>query len=244
MNNQAPYLLLIEEGLPFGPPELQQALLPVRVWHCSFDTLFYQDEEYRARGIALPESIASASVKRRAEYLAGRILCDRLLAEFGYPGFVLLPGEDRAPCWPENLYGAISHHASTAVALVGKRSENGIGGVGIDIETLIAPAKALELWSGIINVAERQYLDTLSLPFAVSLTLAFSAKETLFKALYPSVRRYFDFLDAQVIDLTASHITLQLLVGLSPEVTAGMRFECAYARHAEDVITLLSLNIG
>ncbi len=242
MNGQSPYLLLIEQGLPFGPPDLVQTLLPARVWHCSFDTLFYQDEEYLTRGIVLPQSIASASVKRRAEYLAGRILCDRLLTEFGYTGFGLLPGEDRAPCWPENLQGAISHHASTAVAIVGERTAHRLGGVGVDIETLIAPARALELWSGIITVAERQYLDTWSLPFAVSLTLAFSAKETLFKALYPRVLRYFDFLDAQVIDLTASHITLQLLVGLSGDVTAGMTFECAYAVHEQDVLTLLHIS--
>lgn len=49
-------------------------------------------------------------------------------------------------------------------------------------------------------------------PFALALTLAFSAKESLFKALFPTARRYmgFDFsrvtaLNQKTIALTLSH---------------------------------------
>lgn len=44
--------------------------------------------------------------------------------------------------------------------------------------------------------------DSLGLPFALALTLAFSAKESLFKALFPKVKIYMGFEWARVTELS------------------------------------------
>ncbi|SUI55146.1 Uncharacterised protein [Serratia marcescens] len=57
-----------------------------------------------------------------------------------------------------------------------------------------------------------------TLPFNELLTLTFSAKESLFKALYPQVRCYFDFLDARMVavDTQRQTFVLALLKTLTP----------------------------
>ena len=86
-------------------------------------------------GMTLPDHLARAVPKRRAEYLAGRYLARELLAPLGFADFTLLRGEDRAPQWPQGIAGAISHNADTALCAVHR--ESGLGGVGLDVETLI-----------------------------------------------------------------------------------------------------------
>ena len=61
------------------------------------------------------------------------------------------------------------------------------------------------------------------------LTLVFSAKESLFKCLYPRVGRYFDFQEARVVEVNASphRFTIELrtpLGGLAVNTRLGGRF--------------------
>lgn len=240
MTHPVSFILSLEEGLPFGPADLLALISPARVWSCRFDIAFYQDDDYAAQGVMLPPPIAGSAVKRRGEYLAGRIVAGRVLRELGHRQFDLLPGEDRAPAWPEDVQGALTHHSTLAVCTGWRRPDRPVSGLGIDIETLINGPRTLELWPGIISVWEREYFATLDMPFAESLTLAFSAKESLFKALYPSVKRYFDFLDARVVRLAGNRITLELQVELTPSLPVGMLFECGYATLGDDVLTVLA----
>ncbi|TCL07121.1 4'-phosphopantetheinyl transferase family protein [Sodalis ligni] len=237
----APYILSLAEGLPFGPADLVDPALHLSIWHCRFDTLSYRDADYGLHDIPLPPSIAGAARKRRSEYLAGRIVAARVLRGLGAGSFPLLAGTDRAPCWPESIQGSLSHDETLAVCIGRLLPQQGWAGVGIDVETMIADARTPTLWPGIIAAGERELLDSASLPFTVGLTLAFSAKESLFKALYPHVKRYFDFLDARVIQLTDRRISLELTTELAPHLPAGMRFDCAYALSPQEVLTLLTV---
>ncbi|WP_413732230.1 4'-phosphopantetheinyl transferase family protein [Sodalis sp. RH20] len=241
MSHPVSCILSVDQGLPFGPADLLTLVAPARAWSCRFDIALYHDEDFAARGIRLPPSIAGAAVKRRGEYLAGRIVAGRVLEDAGYRHFDLLAGEDRAPAWPDDVQGALTHHGTLAIGIGWRRPGRPVSGLGVDIETLINAPRALELWPGIISAWEREYFATLELPFAVALTLAFSAKESLFKALYPSVKRYFDFLDARVVRLAGNRITLELQVELTPALPVGMLFECGYAVREEDVLTVLAI---
>ncbi len=241
MAHPVPYILSLAEGLPFGPAGLTDPALLLNIWHCRFDTRLYRDGDYACHGITLPPSIANAALKRRAEFLAGRLAAAQVLRALGAGSSPLPAGDDRAPCWPESLQGSLSHHATLAVCVGRLHPRQAVSGLGIDVETLIPAARAPELWPGIISPREHDLLDGASLPFAVGLTLAFSAKESLFKALYPLVKRYFDFLDARIIRLTHRRIILELTVELTPRLPAGMRFTCVYARSAQDVLTILAV---
>ncbi|WP_213989866.1 4'-phosphopantetheinyl transferase superfamily protein [Sodalis sp. dw_96] len=237
----ASYLLSLAEGLPFGPADLIDPTLHLSIWHCRFDTLRYRDADYALHGIALPPSIADAARKRRSEYLAGRVVAAQVLRALGAGSFPLPAGKDRAPCWPEHLQGSLSHNATLAVCLGRRLPRQEVRGVGIDVETLIPDARATELWPGIISTEELHLLEGATLPFAVGLTLAFSAKESLFKALYPLVKRYFDFQDAKITQLTDRRIGLELTIELTPQLPAGMRFDCAYAVSSPEVLTILTV---
>ena len=83
-------------------------------------------------------------------------------------------GADRAPVWPEGLVGSISHDQSGAIAIVAKRHR--MLGVGIDIE----PAAPLpeELAGSVLMRGERG-------GDGLSGRAIFSAKECVYKALYP-----------------------------------------------------------
>jgi enterobactin synthetase component D len=80
--------------------------------------------------------------------------------------------------------------------------------------------------------------DALGLPFALALTLAFSAKESLFKALFPKVKIYMGFEWARVTELSEKTITLALShpAGDYPE---GKRFNLVWQHNDGNVWTLL-----
>ncbi|MEA9389073.1 4'-phosphopantetheinyl transferase superfamily protein [Acerihabitans sp. TG2] len=242
MNRTASCVLSVQPGLPFGQVELSARHALAHVWYCRFDNAFYHDEDYGRQGIALPSIIAGSAIKRRAEYLAGRIAADRVLTVLGYPRFDVQIGKDRTPCWPNGIQGALTHHANLALCIGWHRPPREISGLGIDIETVIDAPRTRDLWPGIISAGERAFFSTLPCSFATCLTLAFSAKESLFKALYPLVLRYFDFLDVQVVQLGDNHITLALLVTLTPALPAGTRFDCGYAVDENNVLTVLTLD--
>lgn len=212
---------------------------PGQIARCHFSVAAYRDELFLSAGIGFPEHLTPAVAKRRAEYLAGRYLARQVLARLGHHDFTLLRGEDRAPLWPQGIAGAISHNVDTA--LCAAHRENGLGGIGIDVETLMPAKRAEELWSGIISELEHGWLRQQPLAFEQLLTLVFSAKESLFKALYPQVRCYFDFFDARFtkLDMQQQTFELELLKTLTPQCYAGRRFNGHFLLKSDTVTTVI-----
>lgn len=212
---------------------------PGPIAQCHFSVADYHDNLFPAAGIEFPDHLASAVVKRKAEYLAGRYLARLVLAELGLRDFTLLRGEKREPLWPVGIGGAISHNVDTA--LCAAQYEGGTGGVGIDVETQIPLQRAEELWTAIVNEAECQWLRQQTQPFNLLLTLVFSAKESLFKALYPQVQCYFDFLDARIIrlDMQKQTFELELQKTLTPLCHADRRFRGYFWQKGDAVTTFI-----
>ena len=149
--------------------------------------------------------LSNAGRKRKAEHLAGRIAAVHALPDHTVPGI----GPSGEPLWPEGVSGSITHSGTKAMA-VAVRYPDAL--VGIDCEAILPDREAREIQDGIINAQEAMCLTRSGYPFALALTLAFSAKESLFKALFPTARRYmgFDFsrvtaLNQKTIALTLSH---------------------------------------
>lgn len=212
---------------------------PGLVAQCQFSVADYCDPLFSIIGIDFPEHLTPAVVKRRAEYLAGRYLARQVLAALGLQNFTLLRGENRAPLWPVGIVGAISHNTDTA--LCAAQCENGVGGVGIDVETQMTFKRAEELWRGIVSEAEYLWLRQQPQRFNLLLTLVFSAKESLFKALYPQVRCYFDFLDARLVALDVQQCTFELALQktLTPLCYAGRRFRGRFWQQDDALTTLI-----
>jgi 4'-phosphopantetheinyl transferase EntD len=102
-------------------------------------------------------------------------------------------GPGGEPLWPEDVVGAISHAGDIAVAIVGWRRD--YAGLGIDIEQLArAPsARAARL---ICRPAEMDWVDNGA--DSQRLAMLFSAKEAVFKALFPIEHVWLGFGDAEL----------------------------------------------
>lgn len=138
--------------------------------------------------------------KRKAEHLAGRIAAVYALREYGYKCVPAI-GELRQPVWPAEVYGSISHCGTTALAVVSRQP------IGIDIEEIFSVQTAKELTDNIITPAEHERLAECGLAFSLALTLAFSAKESAFKA--SKIQAAQGFLDYQIINWNKQRIIIR-----------------------------------
>ncbi|WP_114192025.1 4'-phosphopantetheinyl transferase family protein [Edaphovirga cremea] len=216
-------------------------IYPGLIARSRFNVKTYHPELFARFDIVLPASLNRAVPKRQAEFLAGRYLAEQVLTELGLEKFELQSGEDRAPQWPERIRGSISHNENTALCAAHSGLSSS-SGVGVDIETYLSQERAEALWGMIINEQEKSLLTASSGSFAHQLTVAFSAKESLFKALYPQARRYFDFLDAELvrIDPSAGYFELVLLKDLHVDYLHGRVFQGTYLAGEHDVITFIT----
>lgn len=140
-------------------------------------------------------------------------------------------GPDGAPVWPDGVVGAISHSGGAAVALVGQKTR--YAGLGIDLETLVADPERIA--PALLTGAEAVRLPR----DALHVTLAFSAKESLFKALYPTVRSLFGFDAAELAALDGGKGILRLCQPLGPWA-GGTQFPFGWAVTNGQVLTVLA----
>ncbi|MFC5697583.1 4'-phosphopantetheinyl transferase [Pseudomonas sp. GCM10022186] len=210
---------------PIDPTWPFAEVLPgVLMRSCRFDPDRLAADDFSRCAIPAPANIQRSVAKRQTEFLAGR-LCARaaLLALTGRPEVPAL-GEDRAPVWPSGITGSISHSHGLASALVA--SSEKWRGLGLDLEEPLATRRALRLAEEILTPAELQRLaDLPPEQQAERITLTFSLKESLFKALYPLVGKRFYFHDAELLGCDGSRAKLRLLIELSGEWTAGKELD-------------------
>ena len=166
-----------------------------------FDPLTFRPEDL----LWLPHHarLSGCARKRQSEHLAGRIAAVYALREVGEKE-VPAVGDRRQPLWPAPWYGSISHCERSALAVVSVRP------IGVDIERILSPALAAELESSIVNNAEKSLLDASGLPSALALTLAFSAKESAFKASPPEIQNGVGFSDFEVTYIKEGNLRLRL----------------------------------
>lgn len=175
---------------------------------------------------------AHAGRKRKSEHLAGRIAAVHALREYGHQTVPAIAAGGE-PLWPAGLYGSISHNGQTAVAVVSSCR------VGVDIETVFTRQLSEALTESIVNAEECALLQQNPLPFALGLSLVFSAKESLFKAFSSVALPFPGFHSAQLIALNAHSLTLRINKQFSRQ-HAGICVDVAWIADADQVTTLVS----
>ena len=179
--------------------------------------------------IQLPPQLRRAGQARQAEFLAGRVAARAALSGAGWTEAVEIGvREDRSPNWPFGMVGSITHTRSYASAAVAK--SHSVRAIGIDSEARFDRATAREIRSHIVSAGEFKWLPE-GYSEELTLSLVFSAKESLYKALAPVVGRFFDFTDAEVVEIdpTTQALRLALRVDLNGEFRAGMEITARYA---------------
>lgn len=202
-----------------------------------FDTGRFTPDLFSTLEIARPDSLHKAVDKRLADFLAGRCMARLAMERLGVIGEVE-PGADRLPVWPSGLAGSISHARGHCASLVMPAD---CGDPGIDIEAL-ATGKSLEaILSTTMNADEVALTDG----SGVIATACFSAKETLFKALYPTVRRFFGFSAARFVGFPEDGlIRLELTETLHPTLPEGRLFDIFHDDSADHVMTWMVHKTG
>lgn len=153
--------------------------------------------------------VARAVEKRRREFAAGRQLARAAFAEAGVAAAPLLSDPDRVPRWPAGVTGSITHCASLCAVAVAPVSA--CAGLGLDVE----PAAPLDarLLPMILREAEFARIEALPptlRPFGG--LLAFSIKEAVYKAIYPSRRTFLEFRQVEVAFVGEDGFVAEVLV--------------------------------
>ena len=163
---------------------------------------FYCSQNHHNKEFRLPSeehAIAESfgSKKRRDEFTLGRICAHRALSRFDLESVpILRNSETREPCWPNSVWGSITHSAGFAAVAVGLKKE--INGIGIDLESF-SSSLDIKISRHVCVESELEWLESLSTKQARrALHIIFSAKESIFKCLYPRIKTYFSFKDAEV----------------------------------------------
>jgi enterobactin synthetase component D len=201
-------------------PDLPEMLPGARLVRASFDPAQLTAEDFQHCAIAPVRGVA----KRQAEYLAGRLCAREALRRLC--GQALVPGrdEDGVPLWPAGTVGSITHGAGQAAALVA--SHRDWRGLGIDLEKRLNAERAAKLAGEILTPAELQRAAGLDAEaFARRVTLTFSLKESLFKALYPLVLTRFYFHDAELLEVQGAQARLRLLLDLHGDWPSGSELD-------------------
>ena len=184
------------------------------------------------------ESVPSARSPRRSDYDTGR-LCARNALDYLGMGRASIPtGQRGMPLWPQGVAGSISHAAGFWCAAVSDSKRS----VGIDVERLDRrlDASALErvCTSAEIDAIgrwEAQGMDAAAI-------LIYSAKESLYKCLYPLVGTFIGYHATEVdIDWDSDRFTVCLLEDLGGEWTVGTLVTGHYSLGTDFVLTAMIL---
>lgn len=216
---------------------LPRVLTGVQLLSTRFDPGLLDPEDFNRWGIT---PLAAVS-KRQTEFLAGRICAHEALRRLTGMPTIPAVAEDRSPCWPTGVTGSITHGAGWAAA-VAARAEHWRG-LGLDVEKLLPVARADRLAGEILTPRELEgYAELPDMQRALQVTLTFSIKESLFKALYPLVRKRFYFQEAELIHQGADgQARLRLLSDLSQEWHTGAELEGQFVLFDGYLLSLVSI---
>ncbi|MCC3738959.1 4'-phosphopantetheinyl transferase superfamily protein [Rouxiella badensis] len=216
----------------------------VRCFSISYIKENYHDDLFIEYNIDIPQTLNNAVTKRRAEFIAGRYCASNVLMLLGCEETKVAVSPERAPVWPAGVLGSISHTDNFAIAVAGFSSK--LTYIGIDIE-IRQPKIFVDMANEFTSTGEQGYFSSLSLDYDVALLISFSAKESLFKALWPTIKYFFDFSYAEIIDINEKlgKFSLRLTKSLTRNITAGTVFDGRYyyyqqSNHKNSIITFIA----
>ncbi|PMV21789.1 MULTISPECIES: 4'-phosphopantetheinyl transferase family protein [unclassified Pseudomonas] len=207
-----------------------------------FDPALLTAGDFQRCAVPPPASIQRSVAKRQAEFLAGRLCARAALQQLDHLDCIPAIGEDRAPVWPAPISGSITHSTGHAAAIVGHKAQ--WRGLGMDLENVLSLERAERLAGEILTADE--LLRMAALPrerIALLVTLTFSAKESLFKALYPIVQKRFYFEHAELLEWSeGGHLRLRLLTDLSEEWCHGKELVGQFAVDDGQLLSLVAVS--
>lgn len=179
---------------------------------CQYDTL------------EKPNYLDQASQKRINEFFAGRMLAQAILKQYFNETHSITSLQYKLPIWSDGIIGSISHSNDLVVVAISSHSKY----LGIDLEYIVATSFAEESMQLILTQFEQELWQTGKiehLSFCEYLTLIFSLKESLYKAVFPVAQSYIDFLEATVVEIDIKRQMVRLKFNQEIRQRYKLRFE-------------------
>ena len=145
-----------------------------------------------------PSYLKNANSKRLNEFFSGRIIAEAILKKHFNCSAKITSMQFKLPKWPINVIGSISHSNHWIIVAISSQTEC----LGIDLEHIVDITFVQESALLILTQSEQtlwQREKTMFISFREYLTLIFSLKESLYKAVYPITQSYIDFLEVAVV---------------------------------------------
>lgn len=157
----------------------------------------FSDSFFSQCGIDCPSNIKRAVTKRRSEYFIGRYLAQMALSAAGATNTSISTNEDRCPIWPQSMCGSITHTDDFALCVVASTEAQSV--LGVDAVDWMTDTQAERVTRKIVSAEETALINSSTLGYSKALSLCFSAKESIYKALFPYVRQFFGFSAARLL---------------------------------------------
>lgn len=160
---------------------------------------------------------------RRRAWVGGRTALRTLLVRSGIDAPALLADDRGAPMAPAGISVSVSHKDWIAVALVAREAT---ARVGVDVELDVV--HTTDISSRVLAEDELEELAKYDEKRrAREVLVRFSAKESVYKALDPFVRRYVGFKEVSVSTRAAGDARVDLrLIGSEGPFATGVRWRC------------------
>ncbi|MEM6049308.1 4'-phosphopantetheinyl transferase superfamily protein [Erwinia sp. P7711] len=203
----------------------------------NYNLACFDEQLFTTLRLPVPLHLNKAVRKRRAEYLASRALVRHALCRLGSDPWILANDASRAPLWPAGFCGSLSHSTQEIALLLAKAESGKL--LGVDCEQVMRAETAEAMQENIITQQEKHLLMQSGLPFPDALTLAFSLKESLYKALSPRLRKFMSFSEAEIVFCAprAEKVLLRLTTSHSSEFPAGREFTGRVERTSSRILS-------
>lgn len=221
-----------ENSLPFFTSLFLGSISPdVTLCFAQFDADRFDTTAEGFNQIIAQAGLSHAVRKRQIEFYAGRCLARCAI------GIHKLPrGATGAPVWPVGRTGAISHIAQSVALIEGVRNRR----LGVDVQEILHGTELQAVSSLALNANERTWLEGEPLLRQTELiTIAFSAKEAVFKALAAEIDGRPDFCVAEMLPLTGrlNTLRLKLVTPLADHLPIGTILKAYFGWFEDEVIT-------
>ena len=192
--------------------------------------------------------------KRNREFAIGRHCARTALQQLGITAEVPVD-TDRKPLWPTGIIGSISHRHHYAWAAVAKQAskdckditedavkdavEDAVKGIGIDTEIVVDDRTIRQVAKEITVAAEQKLLSKIHDDVNTAFTIVFSAKESIYKCLYPLNEQFFGFHDVLLVEVNDETITFAQQPSNPNYAIAPRELTVRYAIHQTDVFSAI-----
>lgn len=227
----------------FHPRNVPFHIPAISSYACHYDISQLDFTHEALCDIDLPKELSQATHQRKAEFLIGRVCAVRALKFIHYCAMIGR-NDDRSPRWPATITGSITHCKGFGMAAVG--SAETFYGIGIDSELICSQTQIETFAEQFIKPCE--FNLGLKNDFAIRnwLYAVFSAKESVFKCLYPIIKSFFGFFEVQIISvqrLSENEGIIDIKIGefLKHKIKRSL-LQCHFKFEEEYVHTLVALH--